>query len=422
MEIIEWSEGMPNIAILGYGVVGSGLVELIERNKERLWTKHEKDINISKILVRDKKKHFKKRYSELLTNNIEEVFKESIDVVVEVMGGIHPAYEYVKRALKSQKHVVTANKDLIAEHGKELLDLAGENGVGIHFEASVGGGIPILKSLVECLVGNEIKEIRAILNGTTNFILTKMYRDNMGYDGALKLAQELGFAETKPEADVLGYDAARKLSILSTIAYNQRVNWKNINIEGITNVREEDFDFARKLDCNIKLIGISRVENHKVYASVEPMLVSNSSPLGSVENEYNAIIVNGDAVGEVVFSGKGAGMLPTASAVFSDVVDAIKNKKQTFFFNSRIADINKNWELSGEWMLRFRTANSISLINKLHEAFSSCITEVHKEEENIKVIVALVKAQSEAKLLDTIKIIEKDETTTIIAKIRKHDK
>lgn len=413
---------MPYIALLGYGVVGSGLVELIERNREKLRLKHEEDLNISKILVRDKKKHLKKRYSELLTSDIEDVFKERVDVVVEVMGGLHPAYEYVTRALRLKKHVVTANKDLIAEHGKELLELAGENSVGLHFEASVGGGIPILKSLIECLVGNEIQEIKAIINGTTNFILTKMYSDNMDYEEALKLAQKLGFAEAKPEADVLGYDAGRKLSILSTIAYNQRVDWKNINIEGITNVNEGDFAYARKLNCNIKLIGISRVENHKIYASVEPMLVSNSSPLGRIENEYNAIIVNGDAVGEVVFSGKGAGMLPTASAVFSDVVDTIQSKKQSLFFNSQIAEMNKLWQLSGEWMLRFRTVNSISVINKLHKSFSGCITEVHEREKNKKDIIALVKAKNEGELLEKIKTIEEGENTILIKKMRKLDK
>lgn len=410
---------MPSIALLGYGVVGSGVVELIERNKEKLKEISGEGINIAKILVRNKKKHLKKRYSELLTEDMEEVFKENIDAVIEVIGGINPAYEYVKRALKLKKHVITANKDLIAEHGKELLDLAKENGVSLYFEASVGGGIPILKSLRECLIGNEIKEIKAIINGTTNFILSKMYREGMTYNDALKLAQELGFAEAKPESDVLGYDAARKLSILSTIAYNKRVDWKKIDIEGITNIDEIDFKYAKKFHSNIKLVGISRKEKDKIYAAVKPMLVGSNTTLGRVENENNAIIVDGDAVGEIVFSGKGAGMLPTASAVFSDVVDTLQNKRNELIFNSQVAELENNWQFPGKWMLRFKAEESFSLIKRLHESFSTCSTEVYKDEKDIIHVIALVKTESEKELKEKINLIEEDTKAVLIKKLRK---
>jgi homoserine dehydrogenase len=410
---------MTSVALLGYGVVGTGVVELLERNRERLRGNNSEDISIAKILVRDKKKHSNKRYSNLLTDNIEDVFRENIDIVIEVMGGLYPAYEYVKRSLSSRKHVVTANKDLIAEHGKELLDIAKDNGVTLHFEASVGGGIPILKPLKECLVGNEIKEIKAIINGTTNFILSKMYGENMSYTEALALAQKLGFAEAKPESDVLGYDAGRKLSILSTIAYNKRIDWKSMNIEGITDIDELDFVYAKRLNSNIKLVGLSKRYGDKIYAAVKPMLVDANSTLGRIENENNAIIIEGDAVGEVVFSGKGAGMLPTASAVFSDLMDTFQQRKEEFLFNSKIAELESLWDTQSEWMLRFSGENSTQIISSLHESFSTCTTEINKISKDIVEVVSLVKVENERELNKRIGYIQSCGKTSFVKKFRK---
>ncbi|WP_423231094.1 homoserine dehydrogenase [Clostridium magnum] len=261
----------------------------------------------------------------------------------------------------------------MAEHGKELLDLADKNGVTLNFEASVGGGIPILKPLMECLLGNEIISINAILNGTTNFILTKMYQENMSYEEALKLAQNLGFAEANPDSDVLGYDAARKLSILSTIAFNEKVNWKNINAEGITNIDTEDFKYAKTKGYIIKLLGISKKENDKIYASVRPVMVKASSELAKIDNEINAIIIEGDAVGKVVFSGKGAGMLPTASSVFGDITDIIQNKnKKALKFNEKEAVLEKNWNHNSSWFLRIKTADRINVMSSLTGYFKNC--------------------------------------------------
>jgi len=386
---------MASISVLGYGTVGTGIAELINKNREKFKKFTGEDLKISNILVRDLKKHKDKKDYDLLTDDINHIFEESVDIVVEVIGGINPAYEYVKRSLELKKHVVTANKDLIAEHGKELLDLADKNGVTLNFEASVGGGIPILKPLMECLLGNEIISINAILNGTTNFILTKMHEENMSYEEALKLAQELGFAEANPDSDVLGYDAARKLSILSTIAYNQKVDWKNINTEGITNIDIDDFKYAKAKGYIIKLLAISKKENDKVYASVKPVMIKTNSELGKIENEINAIVIEGDAVGKVVFSGKGAGMLPTASSIFGDITDIIQNKnKKTLRFNEKEAILEKNWNHNSSWFLRIKTADRINIISNLTNCFKNCYifaNDVSGSEE----VAAVIKSPSE---------------------------
>lgn len=386
---------MATLAILGYGTVGTGITELITKNNERFKRITGEELEISSILVNDIKKHRGKAHSNLLTNNIDDIFKRSSDIVVEVMGGISPAYEYIKRALILKKHVVTANKDLIAEHGKELLDLADENGVTLNFEASVGGGIPILKPLMECLAGNEIINIKAILNGTTNFILTKMDKEGISYEEALKQAQELGFAEANPDSDVLGYDAARKLSILSTIAYDEKLNWKDIVTEGITNIDKEDFKYASTEGYNIKLLALSSRKKDKTYAAVRPVMVKNSSELGKVENELNAIMIEGDAVGRVLFSGKGAGMLPTASSVFGDITDIIQNKnKKILKFNEKEASMEKHWSNRASWFLRVKTKARIEVMCSIACDFEKC--HIFSEYiTNPGEVVAIVKSQNE---------------------------
>lgn len=386
---------MASIAVLGYGTVGTGIAELINKNRERFKKLTGEDLKISNILVRNLEKHKDKKDYNLFTNDINRIFEVPVDIVVEVMGGVTPAYEYVKKSLKLKKHVVTANKDLIAEHGKELLDLADENGVTLNFEASVGGGIPILKPLMECLFGNEIISINAILNGTTNFILTKMYEENMSYEEALKLAQELGFAEANPDSDVLGYDAARKLSILSTISYNQKVNWKDIRTEGITNIDIQDFEYAKAKGYVIKLVATSKQENDKVYASVKPVMVKATSELGKIENEINAIVVEGDAVGKVVFSGKGAGMLPTASSVFGDITDIIQNKnKKSLKFNEKEAVLETTWDHTSNWFLRIKTADRISIMSNLTNCFKNCHI-IANTSSNLEEVAAIIEAPSE---------------------------
>lgn len=351
---------MTKISIIGYGVVGSGLIELIDNNKGKIG-----DLEVASILVKSIEKHKDKKYNENVTDDAEEFFSKDCDIVAEVMGGLHPAYEHVKRALLTKKHVVTANKDLIAEYGGELLKLAKENKVSLKFEASVGGGIPILKPLIESLEGNEIKRIKGILNGTTNYILTKMYNENVDYADALKEAQDLGFAEANPDSDVLGYDAARKLAILSTIAYKSRISWKNMNIEGINNLERQDFIYAKELGYKIKLMAESELEEGQVYASVRPALVREGSILSTINNEVNGVIFHGDAVGDVTFTGKGAGMLPTGSAVFSDVLDILRGRKDTSENYINEIEVNKYIENGLEALIRVKTKNKKVVIKAL---------------------------------------------------------
>ncbi|MBU3104753.1 homoserine dehydrogenase [Clostridium gasigenes] len=385
---------MIKIAIIGYGVVGSGLVELIDENREA--NKCHEEIVITSILVRNKEKHKNKNHSEVLTTDIEEFFSKESDIVVEVMGEITKSLIYVKRALNLKKHVVTANKDLLAEYGEELFELANENGVALKFEASIGGGIPVIKSLIESLEGNNINSIKAILNGTTNFILTKMDKEKLSYEEALKEAQELGFAEDNPEADVMGYDAARKLSLLSTLAFRKKVSWKNINIQGITEVESVDFDYADKINCKVKLLCISNNSDDGVYATVKPVLVENESVLAQINNEVNIVIFNGDAIGEIILIGKGAGKMPTGSAVYADVLDIVNNRfTKITAFKKEGAKIIENLQGECSAVLRIENSKEQDIIKKCANEFTF-IQVLQKQIEGETGV--LVKANSEIEI------------------------
>lgn len=382
---------MAKIAILGYGIVGGGLIELIDKNREK--NRLSDSIEITSILVKNKEKHINKSHNEVITTDVEEFFSADSNIIIEVMGGLNPSYIYVKRALEDKKHVVTANKDLIAEHGEELFQIANENGVALKFEAAVAGGIPIIKPLTESLCGNEIKNIKAILNGTTNFILTKMGEENLDYEEALKEAQELGFAEANPEADVMGYDPARKLAILSTLAFNKKVDWKKIYTEGITKLDSKDFKYADKLNCKIKLVAESSIDNNGAYAAVKPVLVDNDSILAKINNEFNVVILNGDAVGEVAFTGKGAGKLPTGTAVYSDVIDIVNDRyTKITAFSSEKANVNHLLEGEYKALLRINTLDKDDVINTSIGIFES--TEVLSGVEDAEVAL-FIKSNSE---------------------------
>lgn len=373
---------MAKIAIMGYGIVGGGLIELIDRSREKNSLLNA--IEITSILVKNKEKHINKSHNEVITTDVEGFFSADSDIIVEVMGGLKPSYEYVKRALKAKKHVVTANKDLIAEHGEELFQLANENGVALKFEAAVAGGIPIIKPLTESLCGNEIKEIKAILNGTTNFILTKMGEENLDYEEALKEAQDLGFAEANPESDVMGYDPARKLAILSTLAFNKRVDWKEVHTEGITKLNSRDFKYADKLNCKIKLVAESSINDNGAYAAVKPVLVDNDSILSKVNNEFNVVILNGDAVGEVAFTGKGAGKLPTGTAVYGDVIDIVNNRfTKIAAFSSEKVSINHVLEDKCKAVLRFDTLDKVEVIDACKNTFESIKVLSDNDDEDV---------------------------------------
>lgn len=303
------------IGLIGLGTVGSGVVKTL---------KHYPDVEIEKIAVRDitKKRDIEGLNTSMLTQNPEEIVNSpDIDIVVEVMGGLEPAFSLLKTAVKSGKHIITANKELLAKHGQELFALAKENNVVILYEAAIAGGIPIIMPIKMTLSGNKINKIAAILNGTTNYILTKMDTDNSDYKDVLKEAQELGYAEADPTSDVEGYDSAYKLATLATIAFNKRIDINKIHREGISNVSARDIEFAREFGYKIKLIALAQMDdNGKADVRVHPMLVPKTHILASVDNVTNAVMLEGHPVGQVVFTGPGAGEFPTASSVVGDIL------------------------------------------------------------------------------------------------------
>lgn len=316
-----------SIGLLGLGTVGTGVVQIIENHQDKLMHQIGCPIKIKKILVRDVNKSrtvdIKK---ELLTMNAEDVISNpEIDVVVEVMGGVEDTKKLLIEAMQNKKHVVTANKDLMAIYGSELLTVAAENGCDLYFEASVAGGIPILRTIVEGLASDRIMKMMGIVNGTTNFILTKMSKEGSAYEDVLKQAQELGFAEADPTSDVEGLDAARKMAILASLGFSMKIDLDDVKVKGITGITEEDLQYAKQLGYTMKLIGIAQVDGDKVEVSVEPTLLSDSHPLAAVNDEFNAVYVYGEAVGETMFYGPGAGSLPTATSIVSDLVVVMKN-------------------------------------------------------------------------------------------------
>ena len=314
------------IGLLGLGTVGSGVYKLIEKQKEEFCKKAGADVEIVKILVHNMEKKREGVDPSLLTDNWRDIIdNDEIQLVIEVMGGIEPARTMILDALNAGKNVVSANKDLIAEHGKELLDAAEEHGVDFLFEAAVAGGIPIIRPLKQCLAANEIDEVIGIMNGTTNYILTKMFEDNMDFDEALAKATELGYAEADPTADVEGLDAGRKAAILASIAFHSRVVFKDVYTEGIAKITSKDIHYAKEMGRDIKLLGVARNEADGIEAYVCPMLIPSSHPLATVNDSYNAVFVHGDAVEDAMFFGRGAGELPTASAVVGDVFDIVRN-------------------------------------------------------------------------------------------------
>lgn len=319
---------MKKIAVLGYGVVGSGTVEILYNHKESIEKKIGESYEVKYIL--DLRDFPDSPYADKFTKSFDDIVNDKeVDIVVEVLGGVKFAYPYVKASLEAGKSVVTSNKELVAAYGAELLKIAREKDVNFFFEASVGGGIPIIRPLNQCLSANKIDEIAGILNGTTNFILTKMIKEGMGFDEALKIAQDLGYAEKDPTADVEGHDTCRKICILSALAFGKHVYPDNIHTEGITKITLEDVKYCESIGSVIKLIGYASEKDGKVTVMTCPAVIDGDSQLAGVNDVFNAILVRGDATGDVVFYGKGAGKLPTASAVVSDVIIAAKEKSTT---------------------------------------------------------------------------------------------
>lgn len=319
--------GKIKIGLLGFGTVGSGVWKVLEENGKEISEKCGKQIEIAKILVRDMNKTRDAEAPEqLFTLNADDILDDkSIEIIIEVMGGINPAKDYILKAIKQKKHIVTANKQLIATHGSEILKEASENNVKVYYEASVAGGIPIINTIKESLTANKIEEIVGIVNGTTNYILTKMSRYKSDFSSVLKEAQDMGYAEAAPTADVEGFDAAYKIAILSSLAFRTEVDVNDIFREGISRITPVDIENAREMGYAIKLLAIGKNTDDKLEIRVHPTLIPESHPLAAVNDCYNGIFLKGNAVGSLMFYGRGAGDLPTASAVVSDVISVVSN-------------------------------------------------------------------------------------------------
>lgn len=367
---------MAKIAVMGYGTVGSGVYEIIKNNASRVAENAGEVLETKYILdIRDFDDHPEKH---LFTKDVNDIINDpEVTVVAEVMGGLHPAYEFTKLMLLAGKSVVTSNKELVATYGTELLAIAEEKNVNYLFEASVGGGIPVIRPLNRCMSANNIVRIAGILNGTTNYILHQMFTNNKSFDDALADAQAKGYAERNPAADIEGHDACRKIAILASLASGKEVDSERIPTEGIVNITLDDVKCAEKLGGVIKLIGYADMSDGKVYASVAPMFIANNNMLSGICDVFNGIMVTGDAVGEVLFYGAGAGKLPTASAVVADIVDsAIHSERRKIIGwnkaeNDIMGDIN---EKSFRYFVR-RGGNA-EITDRMTEAeFKATITD-----------------------------------------------
>ena len=357
---------MINIAVLGYGTVGSGVVEVINTNQDSINRRAGDEIRIKYVL--DLRDFPGDPVQEVLVHDYETIVNDpEVDIVVEVMGGLEPAHTFVKRALEAGKSVATSNKALVAKFGPELMDIARSKNINFLFEASCGGGIPIIRALNQSLTADQIDEVTGILNGTTNYMLTKMDMEGSRFESVLKEAQEKGYAEADPTADVEGYDACRKIAILSSLAYGKFLNYEKIHTEGITRITPEDMEYARAMGMSIKLLATSRkLSEDSYYAVVAPFLVGKNNPLYSVNDVYNGIFVHGNVLGDAMFYGSGAGKLPTASAVVADVVDEAKHLHENMpnEWNDQPLPLADPDQVSGRFFVRVQTTD-LSLIRSV---------------------------------------------------------
>ncbi|MBQ8085622.1 MAG: homoserine dehydrogenase [Lachnospiraceae bacterium] len=346
---------MVNVAVLGYGTVGSGVVEVLNTNKEIIKRNVGEELKVKYVL--DLREFEGDPVQEILVHDYDVILKDKdVKIIAEAMGGEEPAYTFTKNALLAGKSVCTSNKELVAKHGAELLEVAKANNANYLFEASVGGGIPIIRPLNDCITADEITEISGILNGTTNYILTEMSEKGAAFDDVLKEAQDKGYAERNPEADVEGYDACRKIAILTSLVTGAQVDFEDIHTEGITKITDVDFKYAKAMKASIKLLGISRKIDGKFYSMVAPFLIKENNPLYHVSGVFNGILVHGNMVDDLMFYGRGAGKRPTASAVVSDVVDAAKNlgKHIPVEWNRSKSEIGKFEECKSRFFVRMK--------------------------------------------------------------------
>ena len=364
-------------ALLGLGTVGTGVYKVLGRQSGQMVDKTGADLKIKKILVRSMKKVRHGIDQSLLTDKWAEIIEDpEIDIVIEVMGGIEPAKTMILEALRAGKHVVTANKDLVAEYGRELYEAAKETKADFLFEAAVAGGIPIIRPLKQCLAANEIDEVMGIVNGTTNYILTKMYEEGMDFQEALDKATELGYAEADPTADIEGLDAGRKMAIMASSAFHSQVVFDDVYTEGITKITARDIAYAKEFDSVIKLLGVARCTTEGIEVGVYPMMINKNHPIASVRDSFNAVFVHGDAVGDAMFYGRGAGEFPTASAVAGDVMDVMRDVQ--FGCTGRITDgcfksipIKAFRNVKNRFFLRIQVANEPGVLAQIAKVFGN---------------------------------------------------
>ena len=372
---------MIKIAVLGYGTVGSGVVEVIQTNQKVINERVGEELDIKYVL--DLRDFPGTPVEKLIVHDFEQIVNdEEVKIVVEVMGGIEPAYTFVKRSLLAGKSVATSNKALVAKHGAELLAIAKEKNINFLYEASVGGGIPIIRPLAAALTGDVIEEITGILNGTTNYMMTKMYNENADYDAVLKEAQARGYAERDPSADVEGHDACRKIAILSSIISGKLVDFEDIYTEGITNISLDDINYAKAMGMKIKLLASCKRSGDKLCAIVAPHLVSKEHPLYNIEDVFNAIFVKGNMLGDSMFYGSGAGKLPTASAVVGDIVEAAKNPNRSMMatWTSEKLELEEKADTTKRFFVRVK--GSVAELKDMLEVAFGAIEVVKLEDKN----------------------------------------
>lgn len=416
------------IGLLGLGTVGGGVYKLLQRQKDEMMNKTGAEIEIAKILVHNIKKPREGVPAELLTNHWKEIIaNDEIDIVIEVMGGIEPARTMILEALNAGKNVVTANKDLVAVHGGELLEAAEKNGVDFLFEAAVAGGIPIIRPLKQCLAGNEIDEVVGIMNGTTNYILTKMFEEGMDFKEALAKATELGYAEADPTADIEGLDAGRKVAILASIAFHSRVVFFDVYTEGITKISAKDIAYAKEFGSVIKLLGVAHNTETGIEVSVHPMLLSKDHPLASVRDSFNAVFVHGDAVDDAMFYGRGAGEFPTASAIVGDVIDVVRDIR--YHCNGRISctcyrqlPIKSFADVKNKFFIRMQVENKPGVLAAIASVFGEHKVSISKVVQKIITdgvaeLVIVTDAVKEYHMEDALEQLKKMDTMREISSV-----
>ena len=415
-------------ALLGLGTVGGGVYKLVQRQKEEMVKKSGANLEITRILVHNMNKQREGVDASLLTDNWKEIVGDpEISIVIEVMGGIEPAKTMILEALCTGKNVVTANKDLVAVHGRELLDAAQENQVDFLFEAAVAGGIPIIRPLKQCLAANEIDEVIGIVNGTTNYILTKMFEDGMDFSEALAKATELGYAEADPTADVEGLDAGRKVAILASIAFHSRVVFDDVYTEGITKISAKDVAYAKEFGSVIKLLGVAHNREDGIEVAVYPMMLPKNHPLASVRDSFNAVFVHGDALDDAMFYGRGAGELPTASAVMGDVIDIIRDIQ--FSCTGRISctcykntPVKSSDDVKNKFFVRMQVTNKPGVLARIASMFGEHKVSISKViqkviTDGVAELVIVTEAVKEYHMQDALMHLREMDTTQEISSV-----